>query len=154
MYKEGIADKKEVMERTLKSLQDKHGIYLNKEILNEVYESTVSYIRKRKKEIPFCSIKLGDNLGRAYWPQSECKIRKNYISPHSYTTKRSEELGEIQRQLWEERYALIEEDYQNNQPRVNVSKMHRNYHVIIPLIKGMSRRKILMEEVEEIQNKI
>jgi hypothetical protein len=154
MYKEEIADKEEVMTRALKNLQNKHGIYLNKETLKEVYDSTVGYIRKRKKEIPFCSVKLGDDLGRAYWPQSECKRRKNYISPHSYTSKKSEKSGEIQRQLWEERYALIEEDYQSNQPKVNVSKTHRNYHIISPLIKGISIRGILMEEVEEIQNKI
>lgn len=151
MYKKEIASEEEVISRTLRNLQDKYDIFVNREVLQEVYDSTVAYIRKRKQEIPFCSIKLGEDLGRAYWPQPECTKRKHYHRPHNYIDK---EHGQKLFDLWQERYDLIEEDYQNNQPKKNVSKFHRNYHIIQPLTKAMSRRKFLMEDVEKIQNSI
>lgn len=151
MYNQGIAGEEEILSRTLKNLQKKYDIYLTKEVLQEVYNSTVAYIRKRKNEIPFCSIKLGEDLGRAYWPQYECTKRKHYIRPHNYT---DEEYGKKIFDLWQQRYDTIEKDYQKHQPKANVSKHHRNFHVISPLVKGISRRGYLMEEVEEIQNSI
>lgn len=151
MYKKEIAGEEEVLSRVIKNLQEKHDTFVSREVLQEVYDSTVAYIRKRKKEIPFCSIKLGDDLGRAYWPQTECTRRKHYIRPELF---KNEEDGKKQFDLWQKRYDMIEEYYQNNQPKKNVSKFHRNYHIIQPLIKSISRRKILMEDVEKIQNSI
>lgn len=141
-----IAGREEVIERAVKKLKEEHGLYLTKKEMDDVYEQTYRYIKKKLDKEPYLSIWLR-GLGKAYWTQYYCAKRKRRSM---YSANPNEEKVK----LWKHREDEIEEYYQNNQVGKNAGWQHKLFHVFPPLLKSSSRRGYTIEDIEEKQNKI
>lgn len=152
-YGETIAGEEDVIENAVKILKETHNIELTYEEMEEVYNITSSYIKKKLYEEDIGSVLL-TGLGTAYYPIT-------YINSQARTYKSklkgktgNKEVQKKQFEKWSSLKKKVSDHYQNFQSGINAKKNYIFWHVIQPMLISAKRRGFEMSDIEKIQNNI
>lgn len=156
-FNKGIAYDEDVFERAIEIVKEKYGLETDMPQIKRIYKWSTKYIKKIFHEKEYCSINL-QPLGNAYYHIYDLnKIaanKKNQLDFGEVYSKQHAERLKQQYNNWKKKYNDVLEYFELNRPKENVSKTFVLKHVIQNLRRRIKRRKILFEEVEEIQNNI